>query len=67
MKRKERRNLARQIVECEQIIASSSDKVEIQKAQGTILTLSRKITSLEDMMEIDVLVQEMLEQKNKNS
>lgn len=63
MKRKERRNLARQIVECEQIITSSSDKVEIQKAQGTILTLSRKITSLEDMMEIDVLVQEMLEQK----
>lgn len=63
MKRKERRNLARQIVECEQIIANSSDKVEIQRAQGTILTLSRKITSLEDMMEIDVLVQELLEQK----
>lgn len=64
MKRKERRNIARQIVECEKIIANSSDKAEIQRAQGTILTLSRKMTSLEDMLEIDVLVQEMLEQKN---
>ena len=64
MKRKERVNIAKQIAKCEQIIATSSDKAEIQKAQGTILALSHKITSLEDMLEIDVLVQEMLEQKN---
>ena len=64
MKRKERINIARQIVKCEKIIATSSDKAEIQRAQGTILAISCKIMNLEDMLEIDVLVQEMLEQKN---
>lgn len=64
MNKKEKLNIARQIVACEKIIENSSDKAEIQRAQGTILALSHKMTSLDDMLEIDVLVQEMLEQKN---
>lgn len=64
MKKKEIRRIAQQIVECENIIANSSDKSEIQAAQGKILTLSRKFTSLDDMLEVDALVQEMFEQKN---
>lgn len=64
MKKKEKINIARKIVECERILENSSDATEIKKAQGTILALSHKMTSLDDMLEIDVLVQEMLEQKN---
>lgn len=64
MKKKEIKNIAQKIVECEEIIANSSDKAEIQKAQGTILALSHRVNNLNDMLEIDVLVQEMLEQKN---
>lgn len=64
MKKKEMRNIAKKIAESELIIANSSDKNEIQKAKGTILALSNRITNLNDMLELDVLVQELLAQKN---
>ena len=64
MKKKEIKNIAQKIFECEEIIANSSDKAEIQKAQGMILALSHRVNNLDDMLEIDVLVQEMLAQKN---
>ena len=64
MKRKERKNLAIKIAECEKIIATSIDKSQIQQAEGMIMALSKRMTSLEDMMAVDILVQELLEQKN---
>ena len=64
MKRKERKNFAIKIAECEKIIATSTDKSQIQQAEGMIMALSKRITSLEDMMAVDILVQELLEQKN---
>ena len=64
MKRKERKNLARKIAKCELIIQNSSDAKEVAKAQDEIMRLSGCAMSLEDMMEIDVLVQEILEKEN---
>lgn len=64
MKRKERRNLAQKIAKCELIIQNSTDKDEIAKAQNEIMSLSGRAMSLEDIMEIDVLVQEILEKEN---
>ena len=64
MKRKERKNLAQKIAKCELIIQNSSDPKEVARAQDEIMTLSGHAMSLEDMMEIDVLVQEILENEN---
>ncbi len=64
MKRKERKNLAQKIAKCESIILHSADSQEISKAQNEIMRLSGCAMSLEDMMEIDILVQEILEKEN---
>ena len=64
MKRKERKNLAQKIAKCELIIQNSSDPKEVARAHDEIMTLSGHAMSLEDMMEIDVLVQEILEKEN---
>lgn len=64
MKRKERKNLAQKIAKCELIIQNSSDPKEVARAQDEIMALSGHAMSLEDMMEIDVLVQEILEKEN---
>lgn len=64
MKKKERKNLAQKIAKCELIIQNSSDAKEVARAQDEIMKLSGHAMSLEDMMEIDVLVQEILEKEN---
>lgn len=63
MKKKELKNLAKKIAEAEHIIQNSDDAKAIAKAQDTILLLSGKAMSLEDMIIIDELVQEILNKK----
>ena len=64
MKKKELKNLAKKIADAEYIIQNSTDAKEVSKAQDAILELSGKAMSLEDMMIIDELVQEILEKKS---
>lgn len=60
MKRKEIKNLAQKIVKYEKIIRESADKAEVKQAQIEIMNISNSITSLEDMVLIDEMVQELL-------
>ncbi len=63
MKKKELKALAKRIADAELIIQNSSDSKEISKAQNTIMELTSKVHSMEDLMTIDELVQEILSQK----
>jgi hypothetical protein len=60
MKKKELKNLAVQIARAERTLQTSSDKQEIANAQSEIMRLSKRVTSLEDLMLIDDLVQKEL-------
>ena len=60
MKKKELKNLAVQIVRAERTLQTSSDAKEIANAQSEILRLSKRVTSLEDLMLIDDLIQKEL-------
>lgn len=60
MKKKELKNLAKKIAEAEYIIQNSDDAKVIAKAQDSILELSGRAMSLEDMTIIDELVQDIL-------
>ena len=62
MKRKELKNLAKKIVAAEHTIQTSSDPVQIAKAQDQIIELSGHALSMEDMIAIDEFVQELLNQ-----
>ena len=64
MKKKELKNLAKKIADDEYIIQNSDDAKAVAKAQDIILELSGKAMSLEDMMIIDELVQDILNQKS---
>lgn len=64
MKKKELKNLAKKIAEAEYIIQTSDDSQAVSKAQNAILELSGKAMSLEDMMIVDELVQEILSEKS---
>lgn len=64
MKRKELKNLAKKIAEAEYIIQTSDDSKAVRKAENEIIELSGKATSLEDMMIIDEMVQEILSQQS---
>lgn len=63
MKKKELKALAKKIADAEYIIQTSDDSKAVARAQDTILELSGKAMSLEDMTIIDELVQEILSQK----
>lgn len=60
MKKKELKNLAVQIARAERTLQTSSDAQEIANAQSEILRLSKRVTSLEDLMLIDDLIQKEL-------
>lgn len=60
MKMKELKNLAKKIAKFEQIIENSEDKDAVRKAEQEIMKISGSVKSLEDMMIIDELVQEIL-------
>ena len=64
MKKKELKNLAKKIAEAEYIIQNSDDSKAVAKAQNVIIELSGKAMSLEDMMIIDELVQDILSKKS---
>ena len=63
MKQKELKNLAKKIAANEMIIQSSEDEKEVEKAQDEIFRLSSRVTSIEEMILLDDLIQEIL-QKN---
>ena len=63
MKKKELKNLAKKIADAEYIIQTSDDPKAVAKAQDIILEMSGKAMSMEDMIAIDELVQEILSQK----
>ena len=62
MKRKELKNLAKKIAAAEYTVQTSSDPVQVAKAQDQIIELSGHALSMEDMMTIDEFVQELLKQ-----
>lgn len=64
MKRKELKALAAKIAKAEQIIQNSDDAKAIKKAELEIVTLSGHVNSIEDMVAIDEMVQEILEKKS---
>lgn len=64
MKKKELKNLAKKIADAEYIIQTSDDKKAVAKAQDSIMELSGKVNSVEDMLALDEFVQELLEEKN---
>ena len=61
MKQKELKNLAKKIAKYEQIIQNSTDEDEVHKAEHAIMAISGSVHSLEDMMIIDELVQDLLQ------
>ena len=61
MKQKEQKNLAQKIAKYEYIVQTSNDKDEIKKAQDSIIELSGRLESLDDIAAIDEMVQEILE------
>lgn len=64
MKKKELKNLAKKIADAEYIIQNSNDSKAVAKAQDTILELSGKAMSLDDMVLIDEMVQDLLAEKS---
>ena len=60
MKQKELKNIAIKIAKNEFIIQTSEDKEEVEKAQDKILKLSHRVSSLEDMMMLDDLIQDLM-------
>ena len=65
MKKKELKNLAQKIAKAEMIIQSStSSTAEKSKAEQEIMRLSSHVDSLEDIVIIDELVQEILEKQS---
>ena len=60
MKQKELKNIAIKIAKNEFIIQTSKDKEEVEKAQDEILKLSHRVSSLEDMMILDDLIQDLM-------
>ena len=64
MKKKELKNLAKKIADAEYIIQNSDDAKAVAKAQDAILELSGKVSSVENMLALDELVQEILNEKS---
>lgn len=62
MKKKEIKEMAKKIAKYEMIIQNNTDEDEVIKAQNAILSLSKSVHSLEDMMAIDEMVQDMMSQ-----
>ena len=64
MKKKELKNLAQKIAKAERIVQTSDDPKAVKKAEQEIMELSGHVESIEDMVIIDDMVQDLL---NKNS
>ena len=64
MKQKELKNIAKIIAKAERVIQDGGDSEAVSKAQNTILNMSKKGMTVEEMMIVDELVQEFLETEN---
>jgi hypothetical protein len=60
MNKKEIKNLAKQIAKAELIIQNSTDQKERKYAMDTIIALSNKLSSLEEIERVDEMVQKIL-------
>ena len=60
MNKKEIKNLAKQIAKAESIIQNSTDQKERKYAMDTIIALSSKLSSLEEIECVDEMVQKIL-------
>ena len=60
MKTRELKQLAEEIAKAELTLRENKDEQEVRKAKKDILLLSKRITSLEDMLRIDDMVQNIL-------
>ena len=61
MNKKEIKNLAKQIAKAVLTIQNSTDQKERTYAMDTIIALSSKLSSLEEMERVDEMVQKILE------
>ena len=61
MNKKEIKNLAKQIAKAELTIQNSTDHKERTSALDTIIAVSSKLSSLEEMERVDEMVQKILE------
>ena len=64
MKQKELKNIAKIIAKAERVIQEGGDSEAVSKAQNTILNMSKKGMTVEEMLIVDELVQEFLEAEN---
>lgn len=62
MKRKEKKQLAEKIAKYERIVQNSTNKKEIKQAQNKIVELSSHVETIEDIVDIDEMVQDLLKQ-----
>lgn len=60
MKKKELKEIAKRMARAEQIISTSNDSEEIREAENTVMTLSMRLNSTDDMLAVDELVREIL-------
>ena len=60
MKKKELKNLAKKIADCEYVIANSKDKDAVEVAQEEIMRLSSKVHDFQDLDLVDEMVQSLL-------
>lgn len=64
MKKKELKNVASQIAQAEIDLQKSSDPERIRELKQKIMKLSSRITSLEDIMILDELIQNEIKEKS---
>lgn len=64
MKKKELKKLASQIAEAELILQKTTDPKETRMIKENIMKLSSRITSLEDIMILDELIQDKIKEKS---
>lgn len=64
MKKKELKKLASQIAEAELILQKTTDPKETRMIKENIMKLSSRITSLEDIMILDELIQNEIKEKS---
>lgn len=60
MKRKELKNLAKKVAQCEYILQASNDQYEREQARDEIMKVSNGIHSFEDLDLLDEMVQDLL-------
>ena len=64
MKKKELKNLAKQIAKLELIIQANTDDEAVKNAQNTEIRLINRLDSLEDMDLLDEMVQQYMQEEN---